>query len=166
MAGLGIDLPTFVGQLVSFLILMVVLIFVGYRPIRKMLDERANKIKEGMAQAEASREEYVRVRVVVEEEINKARQEAQTIVAEAAQMGGRFKEEAKQEARKEAQIIIDRARKEMDQERARAIDELRKEFVDTAILVAGKVISETLDREKHRKLIEKTLEESVAFNKN
>ena len=51
MAGIGIDLPTIVGQLVSFLILMGVLIFVGYRPIRRMLDERADKIKEGMAQA-------------------------------------------------------------------------------------------------------------------
>ena len=166
MAGLGIDLPTFVAQLVSFLILMGVLIFVGYRPIRKMLDDRANKVKEGMAQAEATREEYVRVRVVVEEEIDRARQESQAIVAEASLMGGRLKDEAKHEARKEAQLIIDRARKEMDQERERAIDDLRKEFVDTAILVAGKVISETLDKEKHRRVIEKALEESVAFKKN
>ncbi|MCD6567168.1 MAG: F0F1 ATP synthase subunit B [Dehalococcoidia bacterium] len=166
MAGLGIDLPTFVAQLVSFLILMGVLIFVGYRPIRKMLDERANKIKEGMAQAEATREEYVRVRVVVEEEIDKARREAQATVAEASRLGGKLKDEAKREARKEAQVIIDRARKEMEQERERAIDNLRKEFVDTAILVAGKVISETLDAEKHHRLIEKALEESVAFKKN
>jgi F-type H+-transporting ATPase subunit b len=166
MAELGIDLPTFVAQLVSFLILMGALIFLGYRPIRKMLDERAERIKEGLAQAEASREEYVRVRMVVEEEIGRAREEAQTIIAEAAQMGGKLKEEAKQEARKEAQAIIDRARKEMDQERARSIDDLRKEFVDTAVIIAGKVISETLDREKHRKLIEKALEESISFKRN
>jgi len=36
--GLGLDLPTFIGQLVSFLILLGLLVYVGYKPIRKMLE--------------------------------------------------------------------------------------------------------------------------------
>jgi len=54
--GLGLDLATFIGQLVSFLILLGLLIYVGYKPIRKMLDERANRIKESMEQAEATKQ--------------------------------------------------------------------------------------------------------------
>lgn len=164
--GLGLDLATFVGQLVSFLILLGLLVYFGYKPIRKMLDERANKIRESMEQAEATKQEYEQAKVAVQKQISKARQEGQAVISQAAQIGDRLKEEAKEEARKEAQIIVDRTRVELERERDKAIDDLRREFVDTAILAAGKVINETLDKEKHRKLIEEALEESTTFRED
>ena len=164
--GLGLDLATFIGQLVSFLILLGLLVYFGYKPIRKMLDERANRIKESMEQAEATKQEYERAEVAVREQISKARQEGQTVISQATQVGDRLKEEAKEEARKEAQAIVDRTRVELERERDKAIDDLRREFADTAILAAEKVINETLDKEKHRKLIEEALEESATFREN
>jgi len=164
--GLGLDLPTFIGQLVSFLILLGLLVYFGYKPIRKMLDERANKIRESMEQAEATKQEYERAKVAVQEQISKARQEGQGVISQATQIGDRLKEEAKEEARKEAQTIVDRTRVELERERDKAIDDLRREFVDTAILAAEKVINETLDKGKHRKLIEEALEESATFKES
>ncbi len=164
--GLGLDLATFLGQLVSFLILLGVLVYAGYKPIRKMLDERANRIEESMEQAEATKQEYERAKVAVQEQISKARQEGQAVIGQATQIGDRLKEEAKEEARKEAQTIVDRTRVELERERDKAIDDLRREFVDTAILAAEKVINETLDKEKHRKLIEQALEESTTFRED
>lgn len=164
--GLGLDLPTFIGQLVSFLILLGVLVYFGYKPIRKMLDERANRIEESMEQAEATKQEYERAKVAVQEQISKARQEGQAVIGQATQIGDRLKEEAKEEARKEAQTIVDRTRVELERERDKAIDDLRREFVDTAILAAEKVINETLDKERHRKLIEQALEESATFRED
>jgi F-type H+-transporting ATPase subunit b len=79
------------------------------------------------------------------------------------QAGNRLKEEARQTARKETQAIVEKARAELDRERDKIVDELRKEFVDTAILAAERVLSESLDRGKHRQLIEKTLDESAAL---
>jgi len=166
MEGLGLDLPTFVGQLVSFLILLGLLVYVGYKPIRKMLDERANRIKESMEQAEATKQEYEQAKVAVQEQIGKAREEGQTIISQAAQIGDRLKEEARGEARKEAQALVERARGELERERDKVIDDLRHEFVDTAILAAEKVINETLDKERHRKLIEQAMEESTTFKEN
>ncbi|HDH88394.1 MAG TPA: ATP synthase F0 subunit B [Desulfobacteraceae bacterium] len=160
---LGLTLPSFIGQLINFLILLGLLTFFGYKPIRKMLDERSNRIKKSMEYAEATKKEYERARVEVEKQISKAREEGQSIIGQSEQAGERIKEEARQEARKEAQAIVDRTREELERERDKAINELRKEFVDTAILAAEKVISETLDKEKHRSLIEKTLEESAAL---
>jgi len=161
---LGLTVPSFIGQLINFLILLGLLTFFGYKPIRRMLDERSNRIKQSMEQAEATKKEYENARIEVEKQISKARDEGQSIVGQSEQAGERIKEEAKQEARKEAQAIVDRTREELERERDKAINELRKEFVDTAILAAEKVISETLDKEKHRSLIEKTLEESAALN--
>jgi F-type H+-transporting ATPase subunit b len=160
---LGLTLPSFIGQLINFLILLGLLTFFGYKPIRKMLDERSNRIRLSMEQAEATRSEYERAQVEAEKQIRKARDEAQTIIAQAAQAGNVLKEEARQEARKEAQAIVERARAELERERDKIVDELRKDFVDTAILAAERVLSETLDRPKHRQLIEKTLEESATL---
>jgi F-type H+-transporting ATPase subunit b len=160
---LGLTLPSFLGQLINFLILLGLLTFFGYKPIRNMLDERSNRIKLSMEQAEATKSEYERAQVEAEKQISKARGEAQSIIAQAVQAGNVLKEEAKQEARKEAQAIVERARTELERERDKIVDELRKDFVDTAILAAERVLSETLDKAKHRQLIEKTLEESAAL---
>ena len=163
---LGLTLPSFIGQLINFLILLGLLTFFGYKPIRKMLDERANRIKKSMEYAEATKKEYERARIEVEKQISKGRDEGQSIVGQSEKAGERIKEEARQEARKEAHAIVDRTREELECERDKAINELRKEFVDTAILAAEKVISETLDTEKHRQIIEKTLEESAVLRRN
>ena len=82
------------------------------------------------------------------------------------QLGERLKEESRQEAHKQAQAIVDRARAELEVERDKIIESLRREFVNISILAAEKVINETLDPEKHRKLIEKTLQESVVLRKS
>jgi F-type H+-transporting ATPase subunit b len=163
---LGLTLPSFICQLINFFILLGLLIFFGYKPIRKMLDERSNRIKQSMEQADATKQEYEHAQVEVERQISKARDEGQSIIAQAAQAGESVKEEARQEARKEAQAIAERTRAELGRERDKIVDELRKEFVDTAILAAERVISETLDKGKHRRLIEKTLEESAALRRN
>jgi len=163
---LGLTLPSFIGQLINFLILLGLLTFFGYKPIRKMLNERSERIKKSMEHAEATKQEYERAQVEIQKQISKAREEGQSIVGQSAKVGERIKEEARQEARREAQAIAERTRQELERERDKAINELRKEFVDTAILAAEKVISETLDKEKHRSLIEKTLEESAALTRN
>jgi F-type H+-transporting ATPase subunit b len=160
---LGLTLPSFIGQLINFLILLGLLTFFGYKPIRNMLDERSNRIRLSMEQAEATKSEYERAQVEAQKQISKARDEGQSILAQAAQAGNVLKEEARQEARKEAQAIVEKARAELERERDKIVDELRKEFIDTAILAAERVLSETLDKGKHRQLIEKTLDENAAL---
>jgi len=166
MGALGFDLATFIGQLAGFAILLTLLIVFGYKPIRKMLDDRANRVREGMEQAEAAKVEYERARVEAQKQIGQAREHGEAVIAQARQIGDNLKEEARGEARKEAQTIVDRTRVELERERDKLVDDLRQEFVDTAILAAEKVINETLDKERHRRLIEETLEESSTFREN
>ena len=165
-AEIGINLPLLVAFIINFVILFALLGIFLYKPVMKMLDERSNRIREGMERAEATKEEYEHVKVEVQNQISQAREEGQAIVGQASQIGERLKEEARQEARKEAQAIVDKTRVELQEERAKVIDDLRQEFVDISILAAEKVINETLDKERHRRLIEETLEESTAFRKD
>ena len=165
-ADIGINLPLMVAFIINFVILFALLGIFLYKPVMKMIDDRSNRIKEGMERAEATKEEYERTKVEVQEQISQAREEGQTIVGQASQIGDRLKEEARQEARKEAQDIIGRTRVELEEERDKVIDNLRREFVDISIKAAEKVINETLDEKIHRRLIEETLDESTAFKKN
>jgi F-type H+-transporting ATPase subunit b len=165
-ASLGVNLPLLVVFVVNFIILFVLLRLFLYKPVLKMLDERAKRTAEAMEQAEATKKEYEQARVEVQKQIEKGRQEGQAIIAQAMQVGERLKEESRQEATKQAQVIVDRTRSELEAERGKIVEVLRREFADIAISAAEKVIKETLDKEKHRKLIEETLQESATFKKN
>jgi F-type H+-transporting ATPase subunit b len=131
-----------------------------------MLDERTKRTKDAMELAEVTKKEFEQAKVEVQKQIEKGRQEAQAVIAQAMQVGERLKEESRQEATKQAQVIVDRTRSELGAERDKIVGDLRREFVDISIAAAEKVIKETLDKEKHRKLIEETLRESVTFKKS
>jgi F-type H+-transporting ATPase subunit b len=165
-ADIGINLPLLIAFIVNFVILFALLGLVLYKPVMKMLDERSKRIKESMERAEATKEEYARAQEEVNKLVRKARDDGQVLVSQATQIGERLREEAREGARKEAQAIVDRARAELEEERDRIIDGLRREFVDISISAAEKVIKETLDKERHRKLIEEALEESATFREN
>jgi F-type H+-transporting ATPase subunit b len=165
-ASLGINLPLLVVFIINFIVLFVLLRIFLYKPVLKVLDERAKRTKEGMELAEATKKEYEQAKGEVQKQIEKGRQEAQAIIAQAMQVGERLKEESRQEATKQAQVIVDRTRAELETERDKIVGDLRREFVDIAISAAGKVIKETLDKEKHRQLIDETLQESVTFKKS
>ena len=160
MGDLGISWQGLLGQIINFGLLFLLLYFVAYKPIRRMLDERSNRIKVSMDQAEEIKEQMAKTEERVREQLEAARKEGQDILAQAGQMGERLKEEVRDEARQEAEMIVARARTEIGRERDETIDELKRQFVDLAITAAEKVISETLDREKHRQLIDEVLEQA------
>jgi len=165
-ASLGINLPLLVVFVANFIVLLVMLRLFLYKPVMKMLDERAKRAREAIELAEATKKEYDQAKDEVQKQIEKGRQEAQTIIGQAMQVAERLKEESRQEATKQAQVIVDRARSELEADRDKMVGNLRREFVSISIAAAEKVIKETLDRERHRKLIEETLQESVTLKKS
>ena len=160
MGEIGIDWQVLLAQLINFGILFGLLFFLLYKPMRRMLDERSAKIKESMDQAEQIKEQLARTDEQVREQMEVARREGQGILAQAAQMGERLKEEAREGAKQEAETLVARSRAEIERERGEAIEDLRSQFVDLAIAAAEKVVSETLDKEKHRRLIDEVLEQA------
>jgi len=163
--GLGISLPTLLTQVVTFIILLVILRLVAYKPIMRMLDERSRRIRESMEQAEAIREQSARAGEEVKKQLEAASREGQERIARAVKAGEEVKQKAQEEARQGAEALLNRARAEIKQERNEAIDAVRREFADLTIMAAGKVISRSLDKEGHRELIEKVLEESSTLKK-
>jgi len=165
LEGLGINLPTLIAQIVNFAILFGLLYLVAYKPIMRMLDERSKKIRESMEQTELIKEQAAHAEEEVKKQLEAARRGGQELVARAERAGEEVRQKTQQEARQEGESLIARARTEIQRERDDAIDELRKEVADLTILAAGKVIDRSLDKEAHRQLIDKVLEESTTLKK-
>jgi len=165
ISDLGINLPVLVGQLVTFVFVLTVLRLAIFPPVMKMLDERRARIQEGMSAAERGREQAAEASREAQAQIDAARREGQALVAAAQQVANRIAEEARGSAQTQAEAILERARNEIQLERDSAIAELRREFADLTIAAAEKVISQSLDRNAHQRLIEQALAES-SFREN
>jgi F-type H+-transporting ATPase subunit b len=157
---LGINLPVLLFQLVNFTFLLLVLRLFIYKPVLKMLDERRERIREGLSAADRGREQAAEAERQAQEQIEAARREGQLIVQNAQQIAQRLQEDGRQQAQQQAEAMLERARNEIQLERDTAIAELRKEFADLTISAAEKVIGQSLDREAHQRLIEQSLAES------
>lgn len=165
MAGLGINLPVLLAQIVNFGILLGLLYVVAYKPVLRTLDERARRVKESMEQAESIKQQVARAEEEARKRIDAGIKEGQEIIARAVRTGEEARKRAQEEARREGESLVARARAEIQRERDDAVGELRKQFADLTILAAGKVIDRTLDKDAHRQLIDKVLAESTTLKK-
>lgn len=157
---IGINLPVLVAQLVNFAFLLIVMRALAYKPILKMLDERRERIREGLSAADRGREQAAEASREARAQIDAARREGQGIVAQAQQVAQRIQEEARVEAQRTQEQMLERARNEIQLERDSAISELRREFADLTISAAEKVIGQSIDRTAHQRLIQEALTES------
>jgi F-type H+-transporting ATPase subunit b len=162
---LGINGATLLAQVVNVIILFGLLYLVAYKPIMRMMDERSNKIKESMDNTEYIRQQAERAEDEASKRIEVAAKEGQEAIARAVRTGEEVRQEAQQKARGEAEAMIARARTEIQRERDEAVEQLRREFADITIEAAGKVIDRTLDKKAHRDIIDKVLKESTVLKK-
>ncbi len=157
---LGLNLPQLIAQVVNFFVLLVILRLVAYKPILKMLDERKQKIAEGLNAAEIARAEAASAQANIQAQLDTARREGQDIVANAQNIATRIQTDAREQSAKDREASVERARVEIQQERDRAIADLRGEFADITVRAAEKVINQSLDRQAHQRVIDETLAES------
>ena len=157
---LGLNLPQLIAQVVNFFVLLFILRLVAYKPILQMLDERKQKIAEGLNAAEIARAEAASAQANIQAQLDTARKEGQEIVANAQGIATRIQADAREQSSKDRDLALERARVEIQQERDRAIADLRGEFADITVKAAEKVINQTLDRQSHQRVIDETLAES------
>jgi F-type H+-transporting ATPase subunit b len=148
---------------VNFIILFGLLYLAFYKPVLRMLDKRARKTKESMEQTELVKEQASHAEEEVKKQLEAASKDGQEVINRAVKTGEEIRRQAQEEAKKDGESLVARARVEIQRERDEAIGELRQQFAELTILAAGKVIERSLDKETHRELIEKILEESTTL---
>lgn len=161
MEALGIKPSLLITQIVNFAILLFLLQRFLYKPVLNMLQDRRERIREGLAEAERVRAEAEEQRKEYEEELAQQRQESQKRIQQAMQASEEAREEIIAEARQEAERIKEQAREEIEYERRQALEQLRTEVADLSILAAQKILDGAIDEQAQRDLIQDFIDEEL-----
>ena len=145
-------------EIVSFAILFFVLYKYAFPGILSVLEEREKKIKDSLDQAERHRSESEQKLREYEAKLAAAAKEAETILAAAKERAQRLMEENEQRMTAEAERIKGDATREIDQERRRAIQDIRAQTTDLALLVAEKVVQRSLTEADNRRFADEALD--------
>ncbi len=158
----GFNVPMFISQLVSFLIVAAALYFFAYKRIIQVLEDRRHRIEEGLKNADKIKAELARTEASRLEVIAKANDQANKLIEEARAAAAKVQETETQKAIASAEQIIAKAREAAAADHARMMAELKKEIgrlvVETTAKVSGKVL--TMDDQK--RLAEETSKQLAA----
>lgn len=160
---LGVELYV---NLAAFLVLFVLLWKFAFPPITKMLDERADKIRESIEKAEETRVEAERLLVEYRQQMAEARQEAAKVIEQGRTVAENMKNEIVAKAREEAEVERAKAIESIKSEKAAAMAELQRSVADLSVAVAGKILGEKMDASAHEALIDRYIAEVGSLNEN
>ena len=150
---------TLIAQMITFGILIWFTMKFIWPPLTKAIDDRAQRISEGLSAAERARKELADADVRVAEEIRKARGEALVIVDKAHQQATQIVENAKQHALAEAGRQKATAAAEIDNMAHRARETLRAQVGALAVSGAERILRRSIDADAHKALIDELVAE-------
>ena len=148
-------------SIVNFLVILYLLRRYLWAPILTVLADRAEKIREGLAMAEAARAERERMKAEVERLLADARRDAQAIAERMTKAADAAAADIRAQAKTEADRIRERGREDAQQLHDQALAQLRSELAGMVVLAASRVLGRELDPEKHRALIEQSFDEAA-----
>jgi F-type H+-transporting ATPase subunit b len=156
---LNIEPGLIIWTIVTFVVLLVVLRAVAWKPLLTMLDEREGRIQEALSQADKARQDAEAAAAENREAISKAQAEAQAVVAQSREAAEQVAQNLQRRSQAEAAQMLEQARRTIGQEKERAILELRNQVGELAILAAGKILEENLDDARSRKIVDQFIDD-------
>ena len=154
-------------QLLHDAVLMIIAVFALFliashflfNPVRNMMQNRQNRIKNELDSAAADMENARALKEEYEAKLKDINTEAEAILGEARKKALANESKIVSDAKEEAARIIERAGVEAELEKNKAVDEVKREMVVLASLMAGKVVNAAIDTTVQDSLIEETLKE-------
>jgi F-type H+-transporting ATPase subunit b len=143
--------------LLIFIVLFFILQRYAFKPLTAAVEARERALEEAIQGAQRDREEAARHLQDQIKALEAARLEAQRVIAEGRTTGEQLRADMLAQTKQQQHELLERARVEIDNERLRAIADLRREAVDLALAGASRVIERNLDDQTNRKLVESFL---------
>jgi F-type H+-transporting ATPase subunit b len=148
-----------IWTIVCFLITLFVLKRYAFGPIQKAIDERRDRIRASLDEADRAREEARRLLEEHRQLISRAQTDAEEILGEARRVADANERRMREELEEDRQRRLEDTRKQIEAETRRALEEIRLEVVDLSMLAATKVTRKSLDDADHKRLIEEAVGE-------
>lgn len=155
-----VDFAQMIFAITNFIILMIAMYFIMYKPLKQTMEKRQDKIRDDIETAQQLKADADQMKAEISAELAKSRETAQEIIARAEKTADAQKDEIVAAARAEGQKLIDKAHTEIKEEKEKVINEIRDEAATLAMLAASKLIERSLDDADHKKLVDKYIEEA------
>lgn len=158
------ELGLFLWTLIAFLIVFFILRKFAWKPILNMLQQRETKIANSIASAEKVKLEMAAMQSKNEAELAAAIEQRSTLLKEAKEAKDKMINEAKEKAKEEAAKILADAQFQIEQQKNRAMTEVKNQIGQLTVGVAEKVLRKKLDNEPAQQEFIKTLANEVTLN--
>jgi F-type H+-transporting ATPase subunit b len=148
-----------VWTIVTFFITFLVLRRFAFAPIQKLIDERRDRIREALDEADKARQEARELRELTQKEREEAKADRERILDDSRRQGQAQLEQARAQADEDLKRRLEENRREIEAENRRLAEQIRRDVVELTLLAAEKVTGKTLDADDQRRLIDETIEE-------
>jgi F-type H+-transporting ATPase subunit b len=150
---------SFVAEVIAFLAMVAILGRWVYPWILARAEERQKLIAEQMAAAENAREDAEKRLEDARQRADDARKQAQEVIDAAGRSGEQLRAELREKGEQERKRMVEQARREIEAARQQAVDSVREDVAGLVVAATEKVIGESLDGQKHKKLIDDAIRE-------
>jgi len=145
---------TLVGQMLTFVLFVWFTVKYVWTPITDALDERRKGIADSLAAAERGAHEKELAEQRATEVLHDAKTQAAEIIAQGQKRGAEIVDEAKEDARVEGDRLLVAAKAEVEQERHKAREELRKQVAALAVAGAEKILKKEINASAHKGILD------------
>ena len=146
-------------MIIAIFFLFLILSYFLFNPARKMLEGRKEKIRNELETAKTAMQNAQSLKKEYEAKLKEIDKEAESILSEARRKALANENAIVAEAKEEAARILDRARVEAELEKQKMSDDVKREIIVVASLMAGKIVSASVDTAMQNQLIDETLKE-------
>ena len=148
-----------IWTILCFAIVVFVLKRYAFGPIQKAIDERRERIRQSIEEADHAREEARKLLEEHKKLIGRAKTDAEEILAEARRVSEAQRERVKEETEADRQRRLEETKRQIEAETRRALEQIRAEVAELTIVAASKVTGKVLDDSDHKRLIEEAIGE-------
>ena len=148
---------TLFGQMLTFVVFVWFIKSYLWEPLTKAMEDRSNKIAEGLAAAEQGQQKIEQAKIEFTTRIDEAKTKASSIIGDAEQKSKLIVEEARNTAKDEAAKIAKSSAQQLEQEINAAREKLKADVAELSIVCAERVLQSEVDKQKHNKIIDEVI---------
>ncbi len=154
---LGIEWKLLLAQIVNFVILFLVLKKFLYKPLLNFMNNRRQKIADGLDKARRGEEEFAKIAELREKELAKIQKEAEVLIQKAKEIGDKKQQEILKEAEEKTKKIIEDAKGRIEIEKEKMLKEVRQEIASLVVNATEKILREKISSDKEKQFIDEAI---------
>jgi F-type H+-transporting ATPase subunit b len=156
------DPGLFIWTIATFLVLLFLLAKFAWKPLLQALESRQESIRKSLDDADQAKRELEQLQQQSEKIIQQARVTAESIVEKSRSDAEKVRDDLKLKAKEEAENILRNAQRQIEVQTRQALQDIRNEVADMAVLIASKVLERNVSREDNQRLIDDALKQMQA----